>query len=249
MSKANLATDKADKKPHNLLINKISSIVIGAIFILVTIALLSLVVQSSGGKKPSIFGYRLYFVLTDSMEPTLEVNDVLLSEIMSAEEVEDKVKEGDIITFVAEYGMQSGMTITHRVVKGVYFDETYQRYMLQTKGDNEKASIDPPVPVENVRAKMVKTVSGISKLYKSLTSTMGLLLILIIPCIFVLGALIYRLVIIIKTPPQSNEDKNKKDSDVINQIKLKAVEEYKQKRSKEIAEKAVRDYIEQQKKQ
>lgn len=248
MSKANKATDNAEKKYPSKIIKKLSSLVIGALFILVMIAFFSLVMQAIGGKKPSVFGYRIYFVLTDSMEPTLNVKDIMISEVLSsAEETQEKVKIGDIITFTAEYGMQAGMIITHRVVEEAHYDEHYDRYVFTTKGDNEKASIDPAVPVENVQAVLVKKSNILTALYKFFTSTIGILSILIVPLCFIMGTLICRLVVIVKKPANSDDSKQTEE-DRIESIKKKAIEEYiLEERKKEIAEKAVKEFIENQK--
>ncbi len=248
MSKACKKSDNAVKKNPKKVLNRISSLVMGALFILVMIALFSLVVQSIGGKKPSVFGYRIYFVLTDSMEPTLNVKDIMISEVFSSpQEAQDNIKAGDIITFTAEYGMQQGMTITHRVVEEAHFDENYNRYVFTTKGDNEKASVDPAVPVENVQAILVKKSNILTRIYKFYTSTIGILSILIVPLVFIMGTLICRLVVIIKKPA-NEDDSNKTDQERIEEIKKRAVEEFVlEERKKEIAQKAIKEYIENQK--
>lgn len=229
MSKWKKASDKASKTTPKTLISKISSIIIGAIFILVVTAFLSLVVQSMGGKKPSIFGYRVYYVLTASMEPTLSAGDVLLCQLFDDDnEARQRIKEGDIITFVAEYGAQQGMTITHRVVKEVHFDETYGRDVVLTKGDNENASVDPPVPIENVQAILVKESKFFTNMYKFFTSVLGMILIIIIPSLFILTALVWKLVIAAKKPREAEENLAK-----IEEIKRKAIADY----QKELAQK------------
>lgn len=245
MSKALSPTENKTSTSKKI-INKISSVMIGTIFILVIIAFFSLTVQSLGGKKPSIFGYRLYFVVTDSMEPTLKVKDVLISEaINSVDEAKDKIKTGDIVTFVAEYGIQRGMLITHRVVEDVHFDAELNKYVVLTMGDNPNATIDPPLPIENIQAIMVKDSIILTNLYKFFTSICGIIVILVIPFVFVLWCLIRKLVVAIKSTPLSSEDKEKQL--IINEIKRKAVEEYKEELVKTIAEKAVNEYIEHKK--
>ncbi len=247
MSKATQATDKAVKKNNKKIINRITSILMGALFILVMIALFSLIIQAVGGKKPSVFGYRIYFVLTDSMEPTLNVRDIMISEVInSPQEAQERIKEGDIVTFTAEYGMQAGMLITHRVVKEAHYDEMYDRYVFTTKGDNVHASVDPAVPVENVQAVFVKKSGILTGMYTFFTSTAGILSILIVPLGFILVTLVCRIVTIIKKP--AKEEENSTDVDRVEEIKRKAIEEFiLEQKKKEIAEKAVKEYLEKQK--
>ncbi len=112
----------ADKKKRFRLLS-----VAGTALILIVIILCSLLVG------PGIFGYRMYHVLSGSMEPKLMVGSL----IYVKEGKPEDVKEGDIIAF---YASQDGGIITHRVQKNQIVSGTFT-----TKGDaNER---EDPMPV------------------------------------------------------------------------------------------------------
>ncbi len=84
------------------------------------------------GEVPTLFGYQVYRVETESMEPTLPVGSILLSQKMT-EATRSEI--GDVVTF-----HYNGSFVTHRVVEA-YTDDGVPCY--RTKGDNPVNSIDP----------------------------------------------------------------------------------------------------------
>ena len=237
---------KTSKKIFNI----ISTAIVSVVFVVVVCTCLSLIIQMAGGKKPSLFGYRFYYVLTDSMTPTLEVNDVILSEVLKPEEVQKDLEVGDIVTFVVEYGDLKGKTITHRVVETTYYDEEYDRWCIKTQGDKLGAPIDEPVPVENVQAVMVKKVNALSSFYRFFSSRVGLIAVVVVPFAIMMGVLIFRLITIVKKPENDGPEEVAPASPLTpEEIAKRAVEEYiaLEAKKKEIAERAVQEYIEAQK--
>lgn len=91
--------------------------------------------------KASIFGYRVYYVPTESMEPTISKNSFILSKRILPEEVQ----VGDIIVYERNY-----CYIVHRVKK--IDNETF---LLQ--GDNNK-NADPMVQAEQIIGKVIWTL-------------------------------------------------------------------------------------------
>lgn len=89
----------------------------------------------SRGEVPAVFGYQIYEVQTGSMDPTLPVKSLILSEKV---ENPTDLQKGDIITFINS----DGMTVTHRIVEVVDQDGEVG---YRTKGDNAANSIDPEV--------------------------------------------------------------------------------------------------------
>lgn len=223
-------TTTKNKPKAKRIYKKVSTIVVGFVMVLTIVAFLSSLIQLAGGKKPSLFGYRFYYIITDSMSPELDVNDVILSETLDTEEVKSRLKVGDVVTFVAEYGIQKGMIITHKVVTTAYFDEEYGREMIQTRGVKQGATDDPPVPIENVQAVMVSEIACIGNLYRFIMSGVGLVLLIVIPMSAVIAAMVFKLIKQIKkskSPISESKDPAA--------IAKKAVEEY-------IAKKAIEEY-------
>ncbi len=74
----------------------------------------------------TIFGHKAYIITTNSMEPTINVGDI----IIVGETEKNKAKVDDIVTFE-----QAGKIITHRIVE---IKQTEQGEKYVTKGDNNE---------------------------------------------------------------------------------------------------------------
>lgn len=235
-------------------IKKILNIAITVIlliaFALAVSAMLYLFAQVIAGNSPSLFGYRFYFVITDSMSPVLEPNDIILSKVIKdtsdIEKLREIIKEDDIITYK---GMIQGRkaNITHRVIKDkdyddiFFYDNTNGEWMLQTKGDRNIAS-DAPIYVSQINGIMIKKVKIISAIYNFITKPLGKILLIGIPVLFIICVMILRVVIAASTPVSSYKKITKAErAQMEKDIARKAVEEY-QKLEREIARKAVEEY-------
>ena len=64
----------------------------------------------------NMFGYKAYVIKTNSMEPTIKVNDVVINKKVEQEEL----NVGDVITF-----LNDGEVITHRITK--FFSSSRKR--------------------------------------------------------------------------------------------------------------------------
>lgn len=99
----------------------------------------------ANGEVPTLFGYQIYEIQSGSMDPTLPVQSLILSQQVDEN---DTLKVGDVITFI-----HNDVTITHRIID-VRTDEQGVKY--QTKGDNAANSIDPElIPHSEVQAKFL----------------------------------------------------------------------------------------------
>lgn len=93
--------------------------------ILVVCILISgiLIFQMIRGEKPSLFGYRIFHIVTGSMEPTLEIGGNVVIRAVDPETLE----VGDIITFQSKEAQIYGQANTHRIAEihqgedGIYF--------------------------------------------------------------------------------------------------------------------------------
>lgn len=145
--------------------NVLTTVLLIALIVLVVFIFISRVT----GNTPTILGYRIYRVQTDSMTPTLKVGDVILSKKTTAEDIH----LGDIVTYDAVDGQMAGKTITHRVVEepevrdGVYY--------FRTRGDKEGATLDPEISFEQVEGKYVRTLPLLDKMYTFFLSPGGLI--------------------------------------------------------------------------
>ena len=111
------------KKIVCVLINILSvMIIVAAVFIL------CIVLMTKPGKPPNIFGYTALRIATGSMEPTYDVDTMILVKATDPSEI----RAGDVISFYSSDPALDGAVNTHRVVK-VTKDEN--NYIYVTQGD------------------------------------------------------------------------------------------------------------------
>ena len=217
-----------------------STAILTVMFVVVIVIVFSVIIQAATNKTPNVLGYKFYTILTDSMTPTLEQRDLIISKVLKhkaegseedANLVAEQIKEGDVVTFVGEYGAQSGMTITHRVKQGVHWDEEYKRYVITTQGDKQGATVDLPIPVENVVAVMVRKADFFKDIYNFFTSSRGIASMISVPLGLMLLSMILRFGLSIKLKIDEKKSPEKKkvaitSKESVQSIAQKAVEEY-----------------------
>lgn len=153
---------------------KVINIITTVLLVLLIILVIFVFITRISGNAPSIFGYHVFRVQTDSMEPTLNVGDVIVVKSIPAEEI----KVDDIITYKVISGELEGQTITHRVIR-----EPEQRdgvYYYQTKGDREGAIEDEEVPYDRVEGKYLYTVPMVDQVYTFFLSPAGLITFIVV---------------------------------------------------------------------
>lgn len=129
----------------------------------------------------------LYNVLTQSMEPNIKPQDVVLT--VKVKNPED-IKIGDIITFYSTSALTKGMTITHRVIEVV---TTEQGIGYKTKGDNNTAPDSAPAEFDNVIGKVIIKIPQLGRIQSLLASRGGWLLIIVFPALFIIISDIFKL--------------------------------------------------------
>ena len=120
-----------------------------------------------------LFGYKTYIVLTGSMEPNINIGDVVVVKKTQA----SNVKVGDVITFQLD-GQDS--TVTHRVVEKL---EDENEVIFRTKGDNNNAQDPDNVKPENIQGVMLFKVSKLGKILTKLLTGTGFIAMIIITII------------------------------------------------------------------
>lgn len=125
----------------------------------------------------NIFGYKSYVIKTNSMEPTINVNDVVINK----EVKQDEINVGDVITFLHE-----GEVITHRITK---IDNDGDVTQYTTKGDNNNIEDTFKITYENIKGKHVITIPYLGKVVQVLENKLLFLIILLIILIFMFAQL------------------------------------------------------------
>lgn len=174
--------------------------IISTVFLVFVIAVVIIVfIMRLTGHVPSVFGYTIYRVQTDSMEPTLMVGDVIVDKKVSPEDI----KKEDIITYDCYTGTLAGQTITHRVVTDP--ESRNGTYYYQTQGDNPNAEPDDIISYDQVEGKYIGKLLWMNNIYSFFLSPYGLItFILIILVLF--GYEMIRLIISFKSFEYDEDD-------------------------------------------
>lgn len=167
----------------------IIDVIVTVIFLFVFGCLLTVMIQTFTGKDPTLFGFRSFIVVSDSMTGTYDKGDVIMVKAIDGEELAEdpyKLKVGDVVTFIAPegFGRVDGQTVTHRITEAPYEAEDGRLY-IRTKGDAAAAVDNMPVPVENVTGIVLGKSEALAALQGILRSKVGFLLIIVIPLLLI----------------------------------------------------------------
>ena len=206
---------------------KIVGGVLTAILIVVLVICVVTVIRVKSSKKPFMFGYATYFVVSGSMDPTIKVGEIILVE--KVQNPED-LKKDDIITYVGREGTFAGKVVTHRIVS-----EGVQDGKITTCGDANHGVADPPIVFEQVIGRYVKTSMFLTTVYKAFTSKWGFLFIVFIPLMILLVVQIVNF----RRACRMDKDGRLPEEKTEEEIKQQAVKE----REEEIKRKAVEEYL------
>ena len=108
-----------------------------------------------------ILGIYMFNIVSESMEPTINVNDVVVVQKCNP----SQLKEGDIITFE-----QEGRIISHRII-----DITEERGTIKfkTKGDNNEIPDLDKVESGQVYGKVLFTIKKVGKIISYIQNVRG----------------------------------------------------------------------------
>lgn len=121
-------------------------------------------------KTPNFLGIKTYIIVSGSMEPNLEIGDIVIVKETKKEEL----KVGDIISF-----RQGQSVITHRIN-----EISEEKYI--TKGDNNNTTDDEPIEYEQIEGKVEKIVPVIGKLALMLHQKIAIIIFIVLVYIYVL---------------------------------------------------------------
>jgi len=140
----------ARKENNKAKLKNIANIILKTISILIIILLIITIIRSLVFKKTDIFGYRVYLIMSGSMEQEISVEDAIL-----VRETNQLLK-GDIIAF------QNGNSVTvHRIVN---IKAEGNKKLYQTKGDNNNIEDSNLVEQNQIKGKYVMKISGLGKI-------------------------------------------------------------------------------------
>ena len=180
------------KKLKNMTNNKLVKWGIKIFEILVTIMIICFVLvvylQKFSDNKLSFFSFRMYTVISGSMEPKYKVGDVLISKEIEPEDI----RVGDTITYIGSRGEFRNKLITHNVEKIEKNDDG--SYSFYTKG-LANAVMDPVVSEEQVYGKTVYKSTILSFIYRTIMKPIGFFLLMVLPIMCMVGFELFKVVL------------------------------------------------------
>jgi len=130
----------------------------------------------SKGKMPP---FALYTIVSSSMEPTIDVYDVVFIKKTNP----SKLVKGDIITFYSSNPFFGNTPITHRIEKVINEEDDIY---FEVKGDANEIPDQELVLSSNVIGRVYFRLPAFGKIQYFIASKGGLLLAIMIPAVFVL---------------------------------------------------------------
>lgn len=159
----------------------IKSILNIVITVFIVLFLIVVCLQRFSNNRISFFNYRMFTVVSGSMEPSYKIGDVLISK-----EVEpSKIKIGDDISYLGSNGDFKDKVVTHRVVD-IYKDDNGD-YLFKTKGTANILE-DPIVYEDQLYGVVVHKSVILSFMYKIVGTTTGMFIFIIIPIFYIIGS-------------------------------------------------------------
>lgn len=167
-----------DIKPKNIVVKKVIKIVLKILYqILVIICLIVaavIILQKVTASNKSIAGYRIFRVITGSMEPEYDIGQVVISKEVDP----NSIKVGDDIVYLGTYGEYSGKIIMHSVV-GIDKDAN-GNLNFHARGLHSSSVEDPQIKDSQIYG-VVKFKSKIlTVLYKLATNIYSLFVIVLV---------------------------------------------------------------------
>ena len=152
----------------------VSKILYQILVILCLLVAAIIIFQKISDNNKSIAGYRIFRVITGSMEPEYDVGEVVISKEVDPK----KIKVGDDIVYLGTYGEYNGKIIMHAVI-AIDTDEN-GNLNFHAKGLHSSSVEDPQIKASQIYG-VVKFKSGIlTVLYKLATNIYSLFVIITI---------------------------------------------------------------------
>lgn len=163
--------------------NKLLKVIMNIIKVTIGVMLVGFVIvvclQRFTDNKMSFFNYRMFTVISGSMEPKYKIGDVLISKKVDP----STIKVGDAISYLGTRGDFKDKVITHQVVK-IQTDEN-GKYLFRAKGLTNIVE-DPTVTEEQLYGVVKYKPLILSLIYKIVNTRIGFYLFIIIPFLYIM---------------------------------------------------------------
>lgn len=161
----------------------ISYVINTVAFLIIAVSLFMLLamVLTPAGQVPQVMGFSLLRVLTDSMEPEIPAQSMLVVQAVDPQTLE----VGDVITFFSSDPTLNGALNTHRIVR---IETPHSNLQFATKGDTNESEDPQLVPASQVVGKVIHVSPIFGKAVGLITTPLVFGLVILVPLTAVLAA-------------------------------------------------------------
>lgn len=153
--------------------------VIIVIFVLSFVLVVCL--QRFSNNEIAFLNFRMFTVVSGSMEPKYSIGDVLLAKEVDAKDI----KVGDSISYLGKSGQFKGKVITHEVIEIEKDNEG--NYLFHTKGIANVAE-DPIVSEDQIYGVIICELWLLSFVYGLVAKPVGMFIFVIVPVFYIIGS-------------------------------------------------------------
>ncbi len=147
---------------------KIKRIAGTVLIIAFTLVLIYVLFARVSGKTPTLFGHSMLRVSSESMEPELNIGDIIMVKRVDPSTLE----KGDVITYHGTEGPVAGKLVTHQIVEEPF--EENGTYYFTTRGIKAGAIDDPQIDDTQVMGKVLYKIPVLGSLYDFFSKWYGL---------------------------------------------------------------------------
>lgn len=179
---------------------KIAYISVTSLFFIVAFLAVMRLVFVNPTQERSLFGFQFYIVLSDSMKPSFEAGDLIITRQVDTQ----SLNVGDIITFRSIDPMSFNEIITHEIVEVTTFQG---ERAFTTRGVNNNTDDAFPALSSAVLGVYRTNVPMLGRLFSFLGTWVGYVLLIVIPFILLLTHEISVLVRYLKSKKEEERQK------------------------------------------
>lgn len=148
------------------------------VFALLIISLV--LIQRIFNNDVSLFGYRMFTVVTGSMDPVYKVMDTIISKEVDA----SKIKVGDDVVYVGKEGSFDGKIVTHRVID---IENQDGKLVFTTKGV-ANTGVDPLVYEDQIYGIVLGKSNILTFMGKLVANPFGFIILVMLPASFLIAS-------------------------------------------------------------
>ncbi len=157
-----------------------------AVVLLVVFIVSVILIQRIFDNNVTIGGYRIFTIITGSMEPEYKVLDVIVSKERSPENIE----VGDDVVYLGEEGGFENKVVTHRVIK---IDDSGDELIFHTQGIANHQE-DPPITSDQVYGVVLFKSHTLSFISKVVSHPIGFMFLVMVPlAILIVSEVMYKI--------------------------------------------------------